>query len=133
MADGDIVRISLRLNLRNEQHSKIYKVLTALDKSIHKSENQFILKAIDFYIQSFNDDVIIDKIQQKKKNITTEDLEYIRKEIENDLKDELIRLLGSIITGNLMVRSQERGLEPLQGKETEETDSYVMDAANRWG
>lgn len=133
MTNGDIVRISLRLNLRNEQHSRIYKVLTALDKSVHKSENQFIVKAIDFYIQSFEDDAIINEIQQKKRNITAKDLEDIRKEIESDLKDELIRLLGSIITGSLIPRGQENGLEPVQGKETEKTDLYAMEAANRWG
>lgn len=133
MADGDIVRFSLRLNLRNEQHSRIYKVLTALDKNVHKSENQFILKAIDFYIQSFEDDVIINEVEQKKKTVTMEDLEDVRKEIESGLKDELIRLFGSIITGSLTVREKEGRIEPVQKEETEEHNIFAMEAANRWG
>lgn len=41
MADKDVVRISLRLNMQNEQHQRIYRVLASLDKDIHKSANQF--------------------------------------------------------------------------------------------
>lgn len=135
MAGGDIVRFSLRLNLKNEQHSKIYKVLSALDKDVHKSENQFIIKAIEFYIQSFEDEDFMDKQKQKKraKYVTVDELADIRREMESGLKDELIRLLGSAIIGSPTVRGQESRMEPIQRKQTEESNPFAEEAANRWG
>lgn len=135
MAGGDIVRFSLRLNLKNEQHSKMYKVLSALDKDVHKSENQFIIKAIEFYIQSFEDEDFMDEQKQKKraKYVTVDELADIRKEMESRLKDELIRLLGSAIMGSPTVRGQESSIEPIQSKETEESNPFAEEAANRWG
>ena len=135
MAEKDIVRFSLRLNLKNEQHAKIYRVLSALDKNIHKSENQFIVKAIDFYIQSFEDDAIVDGLRREQKPgyLTSNDLEGMRREIESDLKDELIRLLGSALTGNQAARTQRNMEESIQKIETEESDSVAVEAANLWG
>lgn len=135
MAGGDIVRFSLRLNLKNEQHSKIYKVLAALDKDVHKSENQFIIKAIEFYIQSFEDEDFMDKQKQKKRAnyVTVDELADIRREMESGLKDELIRLLGSAIMGNPVARGQENTIEVKQRAETEEINPFAKEAADRWG
>lgn len=135
MAGGDIVRFSLRLNLKNEQHANIYKVLSALDKDVHKSENLFIIKAIDFYIQSFEDEYFMNRPEQKKreKYVTIDELEGIRKEMESGLKDELIRLLGSAIMGSPVAREQESRRESKQREETEESNPFAEEAANRWG
>lgn len=135
MADGDIVRFSLRLNLKNERHSDIYRVLSALDKSVHKSENQFIIKAIEFYIQSFEEDDIMDRHKQKKKAkyVTIDDLADIRKEMESSFKDELIRLLGSALTAGVAARGQESRTESVRREETEGTNPFAIEAANRWG
>ncbi len=135
MAEQSVVRYSLRLNLENEQHQRIQKVLVGLDKGIHKSANQFIIKAIDFYVQSFDEDDIMDMLQEKKhpEYVKMEDLADIRKEIESGLKDELIRLLGSAITGGLAVRGQVDNGEAVHKEETEENDLYAAEAANRWG
>lgn len=135
MAGGDIVRFSLRLNLKNEQHANIYKVLSELDKDVHKSENLFIIKAIDFYIQSFEDEYFMNRSEQKKreKYVTIDELEGIRKEMESGLKDELIRLLGSAIMGSPVAREQESRRESKQREETEESNLFAEEAANRWG
>lgn len=135
MAEKDIVRFSLRMNLKNEQHSKIYKVLATLDKDVHKSENQFILNAIDFYIQSFDDDGIMDVLRQKDKlrYVTADDLEDMRREIESSMKDELIRLLGSAMMGGTAARGTVSMTESMQREETEETNLFAAEAANRWG
>lgn len=134
MAEKDIVRFSLRMNLKNEQHSKIYKVLAALDKDVHKSENQFILNAIDFYIQSFDDDGIMDVLRQKDKlrYVTADDLEDMRREIESSMKDELIRLLGSAMMGGTAARGTVSMTESMQ-REEKETNLFAAEAANRWG
>lgn len=135
MAEKDVVRLSLRLNLKNEQHSKIYKVLAALDKDVHKSENQFILNAIDFYIRSFEDDGIMEGLRQKDKPgyVTADDLADMRREIESSMKDELIRLLGSAMMGSPAARGTVSRTEPVQREETEEINPFAAEAANRWG
>lgn len=132
MAEKNIIRFSLRLNLKNEQHSKIYKVLSTLDKDVHKSENQFILNAIDFYIQSFEDDGIMDRLRQRDKPeyVTADDLADMRREIESSMKDDLIRLLGSAMMGSPAARETVSTTEPMLG---EEINPFVAEAANRWG
>lgn len=137
MADQSVVKHYLRLNLQNEQHQRIQKVLATLDKGIHKSENQFIIKAIDFYIKSFEDDGIMDRIQQKKKTeyVTVDELAELRKEIESEVKDEIIRLLGSAMIGGSIVRVQDSNVqtENVQKEETEERNPVVSELAARWG
>lgn len=131
MQDQSIIRHYLRLNLQNEQHKRVQAVLENLNKSIHKSENQFIINAVDHYIRSFEDDAVIGETQQKDKPeyVTVGELEQIRKEIESGMKDELIRLLGVALMGSPMPRV---GADR-QGSGTEEGDPYAAEAANRWG
>ena len=52
-----MIKHCLRLNMQNDQHQRIQRVLESLNKDVHKSENQFMIKAIDFYIQSFDDNI----------------------------------------------------------------------------
>ncbi|MDE7248340.1 MAG: hypothetical protein K2N82_00325 [Lachnospiraceae bacterium] len=135
MADKDVVRISFRLNLQNEQHQRIYRVLAALDKDIHKSTNQFIANAVDFYIRSFDGDELLEKPEEKKKPkyITVEELADIRREIKSDVKDEIIRLLGSAIAGGSAVRIQQDREDSIQTGGGEEKNPVVSELANRWG
>lgn len=135
MAEKNIVRFSLRLNLTNQQHAQIYKVLSSLDKDVHKSGNQFILNAVDFYIHSFENDAIMDKLCQNKNSgyVTADDLADIRRELEGSMKDELIRLLGSVIMGGLTARGHGSTVEALQRDETEENNTIAAEAANLWG
>lgn len=70
MGKQNVVKHSLRLNLHNEQHRKIQRVFEGLNKEVHKSENQFMIKAMDFYIQSFEEDME-EETQTKKKRYVT--------------------------------------------------------------
>lgn len=136
MAKQSIIKHCLRLNMQNEQHQRIQKVLEGLNKDIHKSENQFIIKAIDFYIRSFEDDDIMENLQRKKKPeyVTVEALEDIRRELESSMKDEMIRLLGTAITGGITVRTAEgTGKNSHQAEDPEADNPYMTEAANRWG
>ena len=49
MAKSNIIYRSYRLNLDNEQHRRVNKVLAELNTDIHKSVNQFITDAILLY------------------------------------------------------------------------------------
>ena len=134
MVKQNVIKHCLRLNMQNEQHQRIQKVLEGLNKDIHKSENQFIIKAIDFYIRSFEEDDIVEKQHRNRKPeyVTVEAIEGIRKELESSMKDELIRLLGTAITGGLTVRAADSSNKRIQ-EETEESNPYAAEAANRWG
>lgn len=59
MPKENIAGFSLRLNLDNEQHMRIYKVLHDLNVDIHKSKNQFMVEALDFYLRSFEEDDLV--------------------------------------------------------------------------
>lgn len=134
MAKQSIIKHCLRLNMQNEQHQRIQKVLEGLNKDIHKSENQFIIKAVDFYIRSFEDDGIMEKLNRKKKPeyVTVEALEDIRRELESSMKDE-IRLLGTVITGGITGRTDEGVTKHRQMEDSETDNPYMTEAANRWG
>ena len=134
MVKQNVIKHCLRLNMQNEQHKRIQKVLEGLNKDIHKSENQFIIKAIDFYIRSFEEDDIVEKQHRNRKPeyVTVEAIEGIRKELESSMKDELIRLLGTAITGGITVRAADSSNKRIQ-EETEESNPYAAEAANRWG
>ncbi|MCM1497913.1 MAG: hypothetical protein NC124_05550 [Clostridium sp.] len=133
MENRNFARHSIRLNLQNEQHSRIHGILISLDKSIHKSANQFIINAIEFYINSFEDDEIFDKgkSMQRPEYITTEHMAEIRREMESGLKDEIIRLLGSALISAPIVRAQEGGRE-ITGI-IDEKNPVVSELAGRWG
>ena len=47
------VKTSVRLNMSNPQHVKINDVIQNLDPKIFKSKNQFIINAIQFYIDNY--------------------------------------------------------------------------------
>ena len=134
MSDKNVAKHSLRLNLRNEQHLRIQKVLSGLDKDIYKSENQFIVNALDFYIRSFDNDDIMGTDQQKVKPefVTREELAGIGKEIKSEVKDEIIRLLGAALVAGQSAAAPERRKENIQRDEREESP-VVTDLANQWG
>lgn len=134
MSDKNVAKHSLRLNLRNEQHLRIQKILSGLDKDIYKSENQFIVNALDFYINSFDNDDIAGTDQQKAKPdfVTRDELAGIGKEIKSEVKDEIIKLLGAALVGSKPVAFPERQTENIQRVEQEESP-VVTDLANQWG
>lgn len=135
MVKQNVIKHCLRLNMQNEQHQRIQKVLEGLNRDIHKSENQFIIKAIDFYIRSFEDDDLMERQRRNRKPeyVTVEAFEDIRKELESSMKDELIRLLGTAITGGITAKTVESSNKSVQLEEQEENNPYAAEAANRWG
>ena len=52
LKNQSLVRHVIRLNVQNEQHQRVEKVLANLNKKIYKSTNQFVINAIDYYINT---------------------------------------------------------------------------------
>ena len=146
MAKSNIVYRSYRLNLDNEQQRRVNKVLAVLNTEIHKSVNQFITDAIDFYANSFeNEDLLKETAERKKKEeqyISKSDLDGIREELKNDVKNEIIMLLGAALGGGaarVAEGSMGRMVMESVAKETladsteETTDPTMMELVDNWG
>lgn len=57
---------TLRLSRRNPNHIRMHQILVDLDKSVYKSQNQFIVDAVEFYINALEEDVL--QIAENKKD-----------------------------------------------------------------
>ena len=84
------VKTSVRLNMSNPQHVKINDVIQNLDPKIFKSKNQFIIDAIQFYIDNYGKETFVIKKKEKER------AEYIRSEDIDDIKDEVIEAATNI-------------------------------------
>ena len=99
------VKTSVRLNMSNPQHVKINDVIQNLDPKIFKSKNQFIIDAIQFYIDNYGKETFVIKKKEKERAeyIRSEDIEDIKEEVievaTNEARKEVIRLLGGVISG----------------------------------
>lgn len=145
MAKSNICYHNVRLNLDNEQHCRIHKVLAELNTEIHKSVNQFIVDAVDYYICSLNDESLVKGAGEPKKDagyITREDLDGIRSELKNEVKNEIIMLLGAALGGGaarVAEGSMGRMVMENVAKETaddnteEPEDPTMMELVDNWG
>lgn len=142
MAKSNICYHNVRLNLDNEQHCRVHKILAELNTEIHKSVNQFIVDAVDYYIRSLNDESLVKMAEGQKKEagyITREDLDGIRSELRNEVKSEIIMLLGAAL-GAGTVRVVEGGTGSMDSMtmkaadDTKETDDpTMMELVDNWG
>lgn len=123
------VKTSVRLNMNNPQHVKINEVIQNLDPKIFKSKNQFIIDALQFYIDNYGRETFVVKKKEKERAeyIRSEDIEDIKAEVieaaTSEARKEVIRLLGGVISGMNVVQPIVR---PVLEEKEEEPDSDVM-------
>ena len=131
----NIVYHSIRLNLNNEQHRRVHRILLDLNTDIHKSINQFLINAVDSYIGQSGDDVTVSRYQEQKKEpcIIREDLDELRREIKSEIKDEIIMLLFSALTGRKGSQMLDLRLETEHAPEDMEADPAMTNLADMWG
>ena len=97
------VKTSVRLNMSNPQHVKINDVIQNLDPKIFKSKNQFIIDAIQFYIDNYGKETFVIKKKEKERAeyIRSEDIDDIKEEVieaaTNEARKEVIKLLGGVM------------------------------------
>lgn len=138
IAKGNIVYHSLRMNLDNEQHRRVHQVLAKLNTEIHKSVNQFLIDAADFYIQSFQEEGLFKESKKETKYISRQDLEIVRRELREEMKNEIIILLGTALTkGTGSVQGigdgQVSGTYENVREEKAENDPVIESLADGWG
>ena len=144
MAKPNICYHNVRINLDNEQHCRVHRVLSKLNKKVHKSVNQFIVDAVDFYINSMNDENLVEDAVEQKKDagyITRDDLDGIRAELKNEVKNEIIMLLGAALgAGTVRVVEGATGRNSMDITAGEPTDNMketddptMMELVDDWG
>ena len=76
MSLSTIRKMTLRLNMEEPKQAEIYQILTNLDKYIYKSQNQFLVDALEFYIEHSGKDMLTQQEQaEQQRYITAEELE----------------------------------------------------------
>ena len=138
MARENIVYHNLRMNLDNEQHRRIHQVLSKLNTEIHKSINQFLIDAADFYIRSFQEEGLCKESKKDKKYISRQDLEVVRRELREEMKNEMIILLGTALTkGTGIIQGigdgQASGTYESVREEKTKNDPIIESLADGWG
>lgn len=139
MAKANICYHNFRLNLDNEQHKRVHWTLAKLNTDIHKSVNQFIVNAVDFYIHSLSDENFMkDMNKQKEKKkveyLTKDSLKGIQDEMMNEMKNEIIMLLGAALGAGTaraaeeMTRNNSREIVSAETKGAYETKEITDDA-----
>ena len=97
--------LSLVMKLNEQSPLKINDVIQNLDPKIFKSKNQFIIDAIQFYIDNYGKETFVIKKKEKERAeyIRSEDIDDIKDEVieaaTNEARKEVIRLLGGVISG----------------------------------
>lgn len=146
MAKTNICYHSLRLNMDNEQHQRVEKVLADLNTEIHKSVNKFIVDSIDFYIRSLDGENLVAQPggRKEKEYLTREDFAGICADIREQARDEVVRMLGIALAGSrasavtAVPPNVSAGTGNIEGTEdcgslgTEE-DHIMAELASGWG
>ena len=143
MSLSTIRKMTLRLNMEEPKQAEIYQILTSLDKYIYKSPNQFLVDALQFYIEHSGKDMLTQQEQaEQQRYITAEELEQIKKELRGELleetRNELLKLLGQYaagaqnpMTGQIKALTGQTDEMELEN-DTEEENSVVGNLACRW-
>ena len=100
MEKSNIRHYNFRLNYDNPKHVDIIDILDDLNLSVHKSKNNFICNAIEYYVDALDRGDLTNKAKEKREAeraqiVTKKDLERFREEIFTELYREVFRVLGS--------------------------------------
>ena len=133
----NLVCSTLRLNMNNQQHVKINQILCSIDKDVCKSKNQFIIDAIEFYIEYYGKDVLV-REEKDIKYVTADEIESIKQDLMNaamtEARNEVIRLLGTAVAGRGLIQAIPYAQETEIQQESEEQidDEVVSGLATGW-
>ena len=120
---------------RNPNHIRMHQILVDLDKSVYKSQNQFIVDAVEFYINALEEDVITNSGKQKRQEsfATKEELQEVKESLRAEMITEVNKQILSVIgtfTGNLIKGTNINDTSKNDGFNADDT---VMGLAEMWG
>lgn len=125
---------SYRLNIDNPQHARVNEILNNLDKNVCGSKNQFVIDAIEFYVENFGKEKFIQQENKPCEYVKVEDIEKIKEELievaMTEARREVIRELGIAVSGRVTVDSSilETSVKPPD----EEDDEVMSGLAASW-
>lgn len=138
MAKSKFRNFTIRLSGENEQHIKVRNLLEDLNMDIHKSKSQFIIDAIEFYFNSFNEAELTNsglERQQKcrEEYVSREEMKKAISDLKAEVYGKVLQLYGgSVLLQNLNMPQTDKGHNNVEEVEPEIEDE-VLDAAMKWG
>jgi hypothetical protein len=132
---------AFRLNINNPDHLKIHKILRDLDLSIYKSKSSFIVEILKAHLLGDGEYVPLSDsdVAQQGGYVTKEYVDNlkadIRKELENEIRQELFNMVISAISGvgQAVKMEQTQSVKKNDtGVNDEETDKLMEELTNRW-
>jgi len=138
--DKNIIVYSLRLNMEIPQHRKIHEVLKDLNPDIYKSKNRFLVNAVELYIDSFEKEELTKQGSRKKaygqEYVSREELEswkeQMRYELLTEVRNEVIRMLGGVVSGMRFGTESQIVERREEMEETAEADGTMEKLAMDW-
>ena len=144
---------SIRFRKTDKREAAILRVLEDLNLDIHKSINQFIVDAVEYYIAHFDDKELIGPTADagKQRYISrvefneaimkmNNDLEDAKEEIKNQLYEEMLKLIigGSFMNVNAVlpqtnnIANEKTNVETEKQTQNEEEDESLIDDVMKW-
>ena len=132
---------TLRLSRRNPNHIIMHQILVDSDKSVYKSQNQFIADAVEFYINALEDDTITNSGKIKKQNmneyITKNDLELIKESIKNEVvkevQKEMISIMGNFAGNMVKGMPADNQANDISDEKELNANTTLLGLAEMWG
>ena len=129
MAKDNIYYTTLRLNTDNPKQLRAIQILNNLNPEVHKNKTQFILSAIEFYIDHYGDEYFKNGSNNEQKSyISREEIQHICERIKEEAataaRVEVIRVLGDKVAG--IKREMQ---EPLKSKIDSQTANAILEVA----
>lgn len=132
----------LRLSMNNPEHMKIHNILMDLNKDIYKSQNQFIVEALLFYIAELEEHPLTSSRRQKEnerdKLITKGEIDDIATAMKNELlqyinKEVLVTIISAL--GNNLGDNRAVVLnndDNQNDSHEEQVDERLIELASSW-
>lgn len=105
MAKRRYEQICVRFHLDDERDRRLFQIVTDLDADKFKSKNQFILNAIEMYIEHMGENRICqnrDFVLKKDFQAMQEEVEELKAKLKSEIRTELYEQLLSVLAGSTM-------------------------------
>ena len=138
MSKDSVVKYTLRLNMNNKQHLEINQILLNINPDVYKSKNQFIVDAIEFYLENMGKENVVKKDSEDSSYVSHKEFEQLRTEMieaaATSARNEVIKILGSVISGMQPVAFHEQTQkdQPTNSIENTQNDEVVNDLVTGW-
>lgn len=134
----DTIQYCMRLNLNNPEHLEVHNVLQGLNRTIHKSQNNYMISALLNNIRNSPDEELLTDAaiakQKKGRYVTKRELEEATTKLRTDVMSELVLIMCSVLSKNSENSVVEVTRKQVNEKETNnlEDDETLKSIALGW-